>query len=323
MTDFQFEYFPYQRPFQRPLQTHHGVWTVREGIIVRLTDANDNIGLGEIAPIPWFGSETLEQALEFCQQLPEKISEADIWAIPEQLPACQFGFESGLTQILAESPLTNQPLKTLSTHSDNNTVTDSHLPSQFCGLLPSGKTALEIWETLWKQGYQTLKWKIAVNPIQEELAILQALILALPNSAKLRLDANGGLTLETAKQWLNTCEAYPNLEFIEQPLAKHQFGEMLALSQSYSTAIALDESVAQLTDLETCHRNGWRSIFVIKPSIIGSPRRLRNFCQQHTLDLVFSSSFETEVGRFSTLRLAQDLANPCRALGFGITHIMS
>lgn len=91
---YQFAFHPYQRQFKRPLKTHHGIWAVREGIILRLTDENKRVSWGEIAPIPWFGSETLEQALDFCQQLPSEITEETIFSIPSELPACQFGFES-------------------------------------------------------------------------------------------------------------------------------------------------------------------------------------------------------------------------------------
>jgi O-succinylbenzoate synthase len=79
------EFRPYQRPFARVLSTSHGNWEVREGIILRLTDENRRIGWGEIAPIPWFGSETLEQAKEFCQQLPPEITATDIFSIPDEL----------------------------------------------------------------------------------------------------------------------------------------------------------------------------------------------------------------------------------------------
>src|SRR5207237_3044231 len=94
LSAYQFEFRPYQRPFKRPLSTSHGTWDVREGIILRLTNETGQVGWGEIAPISWFGSETLEQALDFCQQLPPQITATDVFSIPAELPACQFGFES-------------------------------------------------------------------------------------------------------------------------------------------------------------------------------------------------------------------------------------
>jgi O-succinylbenzoate synthase len=296
--NYKFEFRPYQRKFVRGIATSHGIWEIREGIILRLTDETNKIGWGEIAPISWFGSETLAQAWDFCRQLPKEITEETIFSIPDQLPACQFGFESALF-----SPPT--PSTSL-THS---------------ALLPTGEAALQAWENLWQQGYSTFKWKIGVYPTPVELKILDLLTQSLPTSAKLRLDANGGLKEEEAKLWLESCDRLnTNIEFLEQPLSVDQFLQILELSKCYKTAIALDESVATLPQLEYCFQQGWRGIFVIKPAIIGSPSQLRQFCQQHEIDAVFSSVFETSIGRKAALQIAVELSRHNRAMGFGINH---
>ena len=56
---------------------------------LRLVDETGRVGWGEIAPLPWFGSETLAQAKDFCSQLGKEITDDAIAAIPESLPACQ------------------------------------------------------------------------------------------------------------------------------------------------------------------------------------------------------------------------------------------
>jgi o-succinylbenzoate synthase len=310
--DYRFEFRPYKRRFVRSLTTNHGKWDIREGIILRLTDELGKIGWGEIAPISWFGSETLEQALDFCRQLPKEITDEIIFSIPDELPACQFGFESACGSEFFSMPNAPCPMP--------------HAQS-FSALLPSGEAALNEWETLWQQGYHTFKWKIGVYAIADELKIFESLIHTLPAFTKLRLDANGGLTYEEANLWLRTCDnfkANPELpleiEFIEQPLPVEQFQQMLELSTSYKTAIAIDESVATLAQLATCYQQGWRGIFVIKPGIAGSPSRLRTFCHQHKIDTVFSSVFETAIGRLAALQLAAELSRNNRAIGFGIDH---
>jgi O-succinylbenzoate synthase len=134
------------------------------------------------------------------------------------------------------------------------------------------------------------------------------------------LDANGGLTFAEAKQWLEWGDRQPKLEFIEQPLPPENFEQLLWLQRNHQTAIALDESVANLRDLKTCYENGWRGIFVVKAAITGFPSQLQTFCQTHDLDLVFSTVFETEVGQKAVLHLAPKIANPYRALGMGGSH---
>lgn len=309
--NYQFKFHPYQRPFKTPLKTAHGNWEKREGIIFCLTDETGKQHWGEISPLSWFGSETFQQALKFCQQLPFIVSPDLILTIPNHLPACQFGFESA---ILPQRTLEN--------------------PLKISGLLPTGDTALSYWKTLFNQGYTTFKWKIGVAHIEEELNIFQQLIhniinILTPLQQKifLRLDANGGLTLEQARQWLETCDKINSnyfscieIELIEQPLAIHQFNNMLELSESYSTPLALDESVATLQQLNDCYQQGWRGIFVIKPAIIGSPTQLKNFCKNHPIDAVFSSVLETSTNQKAAFNLAQELSFTNRALGFGVNH---
>lgn len=303
----QFSYQTYQRSFQQPLQTRYGRWSVRRGLIVTLEDDAGNIGQGEIAPLSWFGSETWDQAQDYCQQLPRQLSDAHIWSIPEHYPACQFGLGSAweaLTHSLVSAPV----------------------HPNICGLLPTGRPALAAASQLWKQGYRTLKWKIGVDALEQEQAIFQQLIGALPPQTLLRLDANGGLTYESACSWLQLCDQVTEtltIEYLEQPLPPEQFTAMVSLSQQFQTPLALDESVATLAQLQQCVQGGWNGIFVIKPAICGYPHRLRQFCQAHAIDAVFSSVFESELGRQACLRLAAELSNPQRAIGFGVRHWLS
>ncbi|MBD6617834.1 o-succinylbenzoate synthase [Komarekiella sp. 'clone 1'] len=327
---YRFKFRPYRRRFVQSLTTSHGIWDIRDGIILQLTDETGRDSWGEIAPISWFGSETIEQALDFCRQLPEEITDETIFSIPDELPACQFGFESA-----REMGSTGDGEHRRWGAQENPDFPSAPLPLcppastslTYSALLPAGEAALSQWEMLWQQGYRTFKWKIGVYAIAHELEIFNILTHSLPASTKLRLDANGGLSYEEANLWLWTCdnlkaneEISLEIEFIEQPLPVEQFQGMLELSMFYGTAIALDESVATFNQLVTCYQQGWRDIFVIKPAIVGSPSRLRQFCQQHKIDAVFSSVFETAIARQAALQLAAELSQHNRAVGFGINH---
>ncbi|AKG22313.1 o-succinylbenzoate synthase [Calothrix sp. 336/3] len=302
---YQFTFRCYQRKFIQPVITSYGKWQYRRGIVIRLTDDRGKIGWGEIAPIPWFGSEKITAALAFCREINTPISREEILAIPSKLPACQFAFESALEEI------------------ENHLLIN--LPDLECsGLLPAGDAALTMAKSLYQQGYKTFKWKIAVYPVDWEIDILHRLIESLPLGIKLRLDANGGLNLASTKQWLETCEQinrqYQIIEFIEQPLPVNCFDETLGLSHDFSVKIALDESVANLSQLIKVYHQGWQGIYVVKAGIFGSPSRLGDFLRRSPLDCVFSSVFETSIGRKSALNLAKKLSAPNRAVGFGIHH---
>jgi O-succinylbenzoate synthase len=297
-----FEFFPYQRPFNQPLQTNHGIWKLREGIIVRLEDQQGNLGWGEIAPLPWFGSETLTEAKAFCQQLKPKITSELIKQIPDNLPCCQFAFQSALDE--------------LNSQDDSELLTDL----KYSYLLPTGEKALQQIKTIVLQPESTFKWKIGVNSLAQERELFEQLIQLLPPNSKLRLDANGGLTYQEAQVWLSIAQRSGKVEFIEQPLPTEQLNLMLELANNYSTLLALDESVATLNQLDYCRQQGWQGVFVIKPCIAGYPQKLQEFCLTHKLDIVLSSVLETTIGRKIALRLAQKIQNLNRAIGFGVAH---
>lgn len=300
---YQFQFEPYSRQFNFPLRTSHGIWQVREGIIITFKDERGNVGKGEIAPIPWFGSETIQEVKQFCQQQEKTITSKTIINIPDCLPACQFAFESALTNLSQEPSL------------------DLEKQFNYSYLLPTGKQVLERDYRLKNNlNFSTFKWKIGVEEAITEIAIAKQLITRLPSNARLRLDANGGLTLKDAHKWLEFAEDYSLIEFIEQPLPPSQFLEMMVLQEIYQTSLALDESVTNLSQLQSCYDRGWRDIFIVKAAIAGFPSRLRRFCQQRSLDLVFSSVFETEIGRQAALQLALELGNIHRAVGFGVNH---
>lgn len=293
---YELNFHPYQRPFRQPLMTHHGTWKTREGIIVHLRDEKGRNGWGEIAPIPWFGSETLPDAIKLCQQWGKTISNAEIAQIPDSFPACQFAFETAAMSLGMTQPPPPLPV---------------------AALLPTGSAALNAWPEAWQQGKRTFKWKIGVDAVEREIKLFEQLLAALPPTAKLRLDANGGLTPETAQTWLNCLETIKQIEFIEQPLPPAEFDTMVQLQGQYTTPLALDESVTTIAQLQDCYHKGWRGIFVVKIAIAGFPHRLRQFCQHHDLTLVFSSVFETEIARNAAFHLAAELACPHYALGFG------
>ena len=192
----------------------------------------------------------------------------------------------------------------------------------YCHLLPTGKSALitDFTSFATSDRTPTFKWKIGVAEPTEEIELLKQLLRKLPLGAKIRLDANGGLTFKQARQWLEFAETQPQIEFIEQPLKPAYLAEMMALQRDFKVTLALDESVASIAQLIDCYNQGWRGVFVVKAAIAGYPHKLRQFCQQHDLDLVFSSVFATDVGRQAALKLALELGNRDRAVGFGTQY---
>jgi len=304
----------YARPLRRPLQTAHGAWSTRTGLILRFTDVEGRVSFGEIAPLPWFGTETLAAATAWCDRGAIAGSPEQSLSIPDTLPACQFGFAAG------------QRLARAGESAPGRTSAQQPTPAEVCALLPAGATALTTWEQLWQQGHRTFKWKIGVAPVPQEVSIFRALVQALPPAARLRLDANGGLTAAAATTWLTACDSVSkSIEFLEQPLPPATLLDWLpTIREQFQTAIALDESVATLAQLRQVYKQvGNQVVYGLKPAIAGHPDPLFDFCVQRRLDVVISSALETPVGRNAVLKLARNLwaaGIPKRALGVGVDH---
>ncbi len=170
----------------------------------------------------------------------------------------------------------------------------------------------------------TVKWKIAVqSPAQEQAQLVQRLT-TLPPGTRVRLDANGGLTFGQAVAWLTRLDrlnAEPinqcQIEFLEQPLPPHQVNELKELSQQFTTAIALDEAVCSLKQLQAWYDRGWGGFYILKAAIMGNPRKLDHWLTQHPIQAIFSTVFETAIGRRTVLALAQRWNAPGYAVGMG------
>lgn len=305
---YEFGFERYERPFKVPLKTHYGDWSIRQGIFVYLRDRLGTVGLGEISPLPWFGTESFEAAIALCTSLPRILHHSDILAISDRFPAVQFGLGTACESLQNPPSIRSLPCQTV------------------CGLLPAGEQVLTAWNNLWAQGHRTFKWKIGVEGIEQELLLFQSLMTTLPSTAKLRLDANGGLSFAQAQSWVKACNSYqddpssPQVEYLEQPLPPDPWQDLLDLAPQSQTAIALDESVATVMDLFCWQERGWPGIFIVKPAIMGFPQTLREVCAQIPNPKVFSSVFEADVGRQKSLDLAAELATPDLALGFGVDH---
>jgi O-succinylbenzoate synthase len=293
-----FEFRPYHAALRQPLLTVHGAWSEREGLIIRLTDDHGRVALGEIAPLPGWGTETLEDATAFCAALPPRVDAPEVWNVPEPLPCCQFAFETALAAL--GHPNAPAPVRSFN----------------IAALLPAGSAVLGSLDAAVARGYSCFKWKVGVGPTAEEIALLPRVLERLPSGGSLRLDANGGWDVATTRAWLEVCEGKP-VEFIEQPFPPGQEGTVIQLAHEFTTRIALDESVARRADLIRWLEFGWPGIYVIKPSLAGSPSRLLQLLEGYEVEAVFSSALETAVGARAALLFAARASHDHRALGFG------
>ncbi len=328
------DFHRWRRVFRQPWATAHEVWTHREGLLLRarfpdgsLPPDGHNAAYGtrfaEVAPLPFFGTETLAEAVAVLEGHREAVAEAvaarwtasragsaglpseSLPRYPSEVgPALRWALD-GLGWGFPEAPL-------------GQTVPSARvLP----GLLSADLDA-RLGEA-WAEGWRVFKLKIRVGDPSAELAAARELVRRLPPGGRLRLDANGGLDAETWRQWAKAATSGPGapwpLDYLEQPLPPGQEAAAAAIAAETGAPWALDESVAQLPALADLAARYPTATLVVKPSLLGDlPGFLAWRAAHLEATLVYSSALETGLGQMVTRHLAARDQGRQLAAGLGI-----
>lgn len=320
---FRFQYRRYRLPFRAVVRTGHGPWAEREGLIVRLEDVSEGgtgaVGYGEASPIPWFGTETVDEDEAAARTLGEWLEGDILERIPAQCSCLRAALADALAMLRAAS----------SAVSASSSLVPAPAYLGVAGLLPAGRAVLDAIPPKVDLGFRVFKWKVGVGDLADELSLLDDVCAALPDKAKLRLDANGAWERRHAERWLERCAERP-VEYVEQPcFAPASHGAtaqrkaddiLLGLAGDFPTPLALDESLVGEGDVERWLGEGWPGIFVVKPALLGDATAALARLEKAQADVVFSSALETAVGAQSALlrAFAWQTKRERRALGFGV-----
>ncbi len=313
---YRLHYRRYRLPFRSPVRTAHGPWAEREGVLVQLVNAAGQTGYGEASPIPWFGSETVDEIAAVCRELGEAVDDRRLDSVPEWLGCLKNALGVAREEAVKQTP--------------------AQIHLGVAALLPAGRAALTQIGPKAEAGFRVFKWKVGVGDLADELALLDDVCAALPGGAKLRLDANGAWNRRQAERWLERCADRP-VEFVEQPafsgppsFAKPAAGRspgtalskmddlLLGLAEDFPTPLALDESLTGDGEVERWLGLGWRGVFVVKPALLGDVKCTLARLAKAKAVVVFSSALETRLGAKAALRAAFAWPGEPRALGFGV-----
>jgi O-succinylbenzoate synthase len=257
------------------------------------------VGFGEAAPVPHFGTETVDEAEAACRTLGANITDIAESLVPRRLGALRSALSCALGA---------------------NTDVPIHRSLGVAALLPAGRAAFLDGPAKAEAGFRVFKWKVGVAPEDDERAMLDDLIAMLPSGSLLRLDANGVWEPRAAERWLAHASDRP-VEFVEQPIAADSRGaeaRLAGMAVDYPVPIALDESIVSDGDIDRWLGDGWPGYYIVKPSVLGDARAALARLSAAGARVVFSSALETAVGAQAALRLAFAWPGKVSALGFGV-----
>ena len=163
-------------------------------------------------------------------------------------------------------------------------------------------------------GARTAKVKVAEpgQTLADDVARVNAVRALVPT---VRVDANGGWTLEQAVAAASALTADGPLEYLEQPCAT--VGELAELRRRVDVPVAADESIRKADDPLRVVRAGAADIAVLKVAPLGGVPALLDIARQVDVPVVVSSALDTAVGIGVGLMAAAALPELRYACGLG------
>jgi len=300
---------------------------VREGAIIELATTQGLVGIGEIAPLPDFVGGTLADVLRLLPDVTaclqgKTLRDAFQWLDGVALPsALQCGLEMALFDVLGHCE--QKPLASLLT--SVATQPRSAMAVNAVVGAPSTQTAVQEAQRAVQAGFGCVKLKVGCMPsLEEELERVAAVRSALGAAARLRLDANEAWTLEQAQAMLTTCAGY-DIQYIEQPLSRHDLYAMCQLRQSVTIPIAADEAVGDLASARIVIATRAADILVIKPQLCGGLRNAQRIIQaaeQRGVQCVITTTIESGISLVAALHLAAATPQVTLACGLATAHLL-
>lgn len=169
-------------------------------------------------------------------------------------------------------------------------------------------------------GCRTAKVKVADpgQSLDDDVARVAAVRLALGPHGRVRVDANGGWSVEQAVTALAVLAEF-DLEYVEQPVAS--VAELRQVRGRVDVPIAADESIRLADDPLLVKRLGAADIAVLKVQPLGGVRACLRLADEIGLPVVVSSALESSVGIAAGLALAASLPDLPYACGLATASL--
>jgi o-succinylbenzoate synthase len=298
--------------FARPMLTARGEFTQRTSVLLELRDDAGNVGFGEAAPWPGFGTESADDATAWLREVAARMEGASLQSVDrleQQLagaPAALAALRGALCDLAARGaarslarylascvPATAGPvLDDVAVHA----LLTSTDPAALRQEAANARAA----------GFRALKIKLGAVPLELDLARTRAARDGAGAAIALRGDANGAWNEDTARAALDAL-APLGFEYVEQPLPATDIGGLAALRRCSPVRIAADESVATAEGALRLIDIGAADVVVLKPATLGGPLRaleIATLAREAGIGVVFSHAFESAVGAHHALHCA-------------------
>lgn len=262
--------YTYRLPFKRPLVTAAGSFAHREGLLLRYHD--DEIDLvSEIAPLPGFSDEDLNEALEQGTSIKKEleslfsgdvtISSLNKWLHDQTLyPSVEFGVSSmglSIVAVRAQSPLHSLLDCSRMSPVSVNAVLGIMDPESF-------KRQAESYIA---EGFRVIKCKVTEEP--GHLPLTMSELAENHKGLSFRLDANRSWPLDKLEELSTTFHGLP-IEYIEEPCLAENIPQLNDVITRSRIPVAADESIMDFGLEAVLEHTDPLPYLVIKPTLYGN-----------------------------------------------------
>ena len=172
-------------------------------------------------------------------------------------------------------------------------------------------------------GCRTAKVKVAERgqSLAEDIARVEAVADALGRGGRVRVDANGGWSVDAAVRAISELDrAAGGLEYVEQPCASVE--ELADVRRRVEVPVAADESIRRVDDPLRVRKLDAADVAVLKVQPLGGVHACLRMAEQIGLPVVVSSALETSVGLAAGVALAAALPELPYACGLNTLALL-
>lgn len=299
-------YYAFKIPFTTPFRISSKTLNTRNGIYL-VFDAGDFYAYGEIAPLPGFSKETINQVLSVLKENQHHLEQAILKDEIEQFisnldtihhfPSLSFGLDSLMLDLKSK-----EDSKTLfSTLTDKDSIQPK--VNGAIGILDVASSIANAYSII-QEGIDTLKIKVGVDQAKE-MEVISAIRAQFPK-VKIRIDANEAWAPKNAIRNLELFEVY-DIEYCEQPVSKYDIMGLKKVKNEVSIPIAADESAQSYNEAKLLIEEHACDVIILKPALFGRIKNcllIKELCTSNGIELVITTAFDTIIGRTITAVLA-------------------
>ena len=320
--------------FKQPAGTSRGVYTTRRIWLITATDAAGHVmGIGECAPLPQLSCDDIPDYAEVLRGFCDEVERTGL--IPYEAlrpyPSMLFGLESLIPIPPKPTPNPSRGEGSLNTFSVGNAALEANQAPLPSGGVGGGYFSIPINGLVWMgtfeemhqrieeklaAGFRCVKLKIGAIDWEREIVLIRFIRERYSRQQiELRVDANGGFTVEQAMSRLEELAKY-DIHSIEQPIKAGNWKEMARLCRESPLPIALDEELIGVNTQEekAALLDAIRPQYIIlKPSLHGGMRGSEEWirlARERGIGSWITSALESNIGLCAIARFTVKMYGP-------------